>query len=152
MLTKSQYTRFMSKIEIIPNSCWLWTGGTTTEGYGQFTIGYKRHRAHRVAYARWKMLFPEELYVCHACDNRVCVNPAHLFLGTAADNIADRDAKGRQAVGEANGRAVLTEEQVLAIRAEYAAGDTSQRALGRKYGVEKTAIRRAVHRATWAHV
>ena len=81
------------------NGCWEWTG-RTTKGYGRLRFWGKTRRAHRVAYALAVAPVPDEIFVCHACDNPKCVRPDHLFLGTAIDNNADMVAKARHATGE----------------------------------------------------
>jgi len=93
---------------------------------------------------------PDGMQVLHRCDNPPCCNPAHLFLGTQADNIADMIAKRRGGAvsGEAHYRAKLTADQVSAIRARYAAGET-QVALAREFGVSQTNISRIVRGTTW---
>ena len=75
--------------------CLIWSGSKTTLGYGRLTKKGARHIAHRMAYERFKGPVPEELEVCHSCDNPSCVNPDHLFIGTTQDNAIDREAKGR---------------------------------------------------------
>lgn len=100
---KSVEERFWSYVDQRgPDECWIWTGGKAC-GYGMFSLGRKSVKAHRLAYELTHGAIPAGLCVCHTCDNRPCCNPAHLWLGTNADNIADRDAKNRQARGDANG-------------------------------------------------
>jgi len=77
------------------NPCWEWTAGKFTDGYGCFHFEGKEIGAHRVAWMLHNGPIPEDRMVCHTCDNPGCVNPSHLFLGTATDNNHDRDRKGR---------------------------------------------------------
>lgn len=119
--------RFWSYVDRAPGQgpegrCWLWQAGLFENGYGQFRFGRRKLRAHRLSFALVKG-DPGELRVCHVCDTPRCVYPSHLFLGTDADNVADRDAKGRHRVGrkvslpgEANPHARLTRSQVERIR------------------------------------
>lgn len=148
--------------------CWLWQGAKAPSGYGVF--GNRRffgtQRAHRIAWMLTNGPIPGDLYVLHRCDVRACVSPAHLFLGTAADNSDDKCAKGRQAQGDGQGLrkhpgaaargerqhlAVLTAEQVRTIRALYAQG-MKQNALSRQFGVSTTTLGNIVHRRTWQHI
>lgn len=89
---------FLSRVEHEPNSgCWLWTASLRPgSGYGQLRVGRTIAFAHRIAYELFVGLIPNGLYVCHHCDVKQCVNPDHLFLGTAKDNTQDMIRKGRQ--------------------------------------------------------
>jgi hypothetical protein len=137
--------------------CWLYQG---KDGYGKLLVEGKYVRAHRFS---WKLHFgpiPDGLLVCHRCDNKICIRPDHLFLGTHADNAADKVSKGRQARsgatnpqrGENHYNAKLTEEDVRQIRTFYALGNTSQTALGKQFGVGPTMIYKIVHGKKWRHV
>jgi hypothetical protein len=132
--------------------CRNWQGSTDTAGYGQIHAGKEMLRVHRLAYELETGPIPDGLCVCHRCDNRRCCNPEHLFLGTQADNNADRDAKGRgvQRRGERHHAAKLTEDQVRGIRAAYAQG-AEQPELAQRYGVDSTNIGCIVNGRTWRH-
>lgn len=100
-------------------ACWHWTGMTNDKGYGRLRFLGVEYLAHRVAFALGKnTALPGVVMVCHRCDNPICVNPEHLFLGTAADNNRDMMQKGRVArvTGFRNGRGKLTAEDIQAIR------------------------------------
>lgn len=105
-LTENDKTRFWAKVDKSagPDACWLWTAAKRKTGYGLFYIR-RAHGSHRIAWAMDKGPIPDGLCVCHRCDNPPCCNPAHLFLGTYADNNHDKEIKGRgnHASGNKNG-------------------------------------------------
>jgi len=147
----SRKCMFLSNVLPQENGCWTWKGYKRPNGYGEAYFGRNPNRervlAHRLAY---EVMHgdPGSLCVCHKCDTPSCVNPDHLFLGTKAENSADRNAKGRQARGERNGPAKLTETQVRAIRADA----RGCRKLAREFGVDAGTIMSIRRRKTWAHV
>jgi len=153
--------RLLSHFEIdLTTGCWNWSASKRYNGYGQITSAKKNLYPHRVSFEVHIGKIPLGLHVCHSCDNRACINPDHLFLGTPADNNADRNAKGRQAKGkdisknrrsmaaEGNGRAKLTESDVLAIRAQSIGCTT----LARKYGISQSQILRIRKGDSWQSV
>lgn len=134
--------------------CWVWGGTKKTGGYGVMSHRGKHHSAHRLAYLIYKGVDPRDQHVCHTCDNPSCVNPAHLWLGTHQDNMADRKAKGRGRTpqGVEHWKAKLTEAQVKAIRAEGARGLKSFTALAHEFGVSRTTISNIIRRKMWDHI
>ena len=119
--------RLMGKARLGANGCWLWTGNTDKDGYG--IMGIRRssqYRAHRVAYEIFVDEIPAGMFVCHACDTPSCINPEHLFVGSAKDNMKDMWRKGRKIApkGERHPMAKLTDLQVQQIRELRANGKT----------------------------
>ena len=100
--------RFMEKLSITEDSeCWLWTAGKSACGYGRFGLGGHfgiMHPAHRISWQMFRGEIPEGMEVAHKCDVRLCVNPAHLWLATHAENMADMVRKGRHGYGISAGR------------------------------------------------
>lgn len=142
------------------DDCWPWEGCRNPQWYGTLKWRRRTDRAHRIAYELVVGPIPIGLCVCHHCDNPPCCNPAHLFLGTIADNNADKVAKGRAgrtgkrsgwARGEGHGCARLTTADVIALRRRHVEGE-SQSSLAREFGVHVSTVHLVVHRKKWAHV
>lgn len=131
--------------------CWEWPAAIHPKGYGWLTCKGRNLFAHRMLYEMAYGPIPDDLIVMHRCDNRLCINPAHLRLGTHVDNVADMDAKGRRANGSRHGRTHLTEADVISIRLRHADGESGN-ALARAYGVTPTTMSMIVNRKTWKHV
>ena len=148
--------RFWAKVDRSnPDGCWLWTAALS-KGYGNAWTGTRQIQAPRFAWILTHGEIPDGAQVLHDCpggDDPRCCNPAHLWLGTNADNQRDAVRKGRHADvrGQRNGMAKLTEEQVRAIRAERAAGATLT-AIAARYGVSFPLVSMICSRKVWYHV
>ena len=135
-----------------PDACGEWEGARDPKGYGRFRFEGRNQTASRTAWVLAYGPIPEEMFVCHHCDNPPCVNLSHLFLGTVADNAADMVQKNRSARGERSARSRLTTELVRRIRAEFSAGGISHTALARRYGIARPTVSDLLRRDTWAHI
>jgi HNH endonuclease len=135
-----------------PDACHPWTGPCFPSGYGHF-LGDGEQRAHRFGYKRLVGPIPKGLHVLHRCDNPPCQNQGHWFLGTPADNSADKVAKGRQARnhGEKSSAAKLTWAQVREIRSKFTGNHGEKAALAREYGVSQVTLGRIVMGRIWRH-
>lgn len=147
--------RFTSKVEVKnEDDCWVWLAGKSSGGYGSFRFEGKIVGAHIVAYKlHYGIADLQGMSVLHTCDNPSCVNPKHLFLGTAKDNALDKVAKGRHNdhKGEKHPSVKLTEQLVKYIREQVAKG-TSQAAIAKEVGVTRANICTIVHKRSWTHV
>lgn len=136
------------------DDCWLWHGCRHSQGYGVMGVGGTIDKAHRIAYRLYVGPIPPGMCVCHTCDNPPCVNPAHLFLGTCADNQRDMIAKGRAVhpAGEQRPDAVLTADAVRQIRKLAGAPGVTQRKLAAMFGVSPTIISLVITGKRWKSV
>lgn len=169
---KSPERKLWDRVKVAGNdsgACWEWQGAQLRHGYGSVgRINGQSWQAHRLSWVLAHGPIPPGLCVCHHCDNPRCVRPAHLFLGTRKDNNDDKEQKGRanhprgeshgwqnkpetRPMGEANGMAKLTEDQVREIR-DHAASGASFKGLAREYGVSDTQISWIVKRKSWRHI
>ncbi len=145
-------TRFERKIKI-GDGCWNWTAKSRRVGYGSFSVGYKTISAHRFSYSYFYGPVPEGLYVCHKCDNRLCVRPSHLFAGTQKENVHDAISKGLFATpkGERNGQSKLTANDVAEIRkAPFIRGTGNM--MAKRYGVSISTISMIRTKKHWRHI
>lgn len=130
-----------------PDACWPFTGSRNNGGYGVATgVVDGISMAHRVSWFISNGPIPDGLYVLHRCDNRPCCNPAHLFLGTLADNNRDCVAKGRHSNGDTPGRKILTDDDVIAIRSIYRSNNVSQREIAEIFGLTLEHVWRVINR------
>lgn len=164
-LTTPPEIRFWNKVKKQPgDGCWEWQGCITKNGYGRFGVLARKLSVwtHRYALELAGIEIPPGMCACHKCDNRKCVRPDHLFVGTLADNVRDMRAKGRNRTcpnpekfsprGSKHYAARFTESQVVEIRKRYAEGGISFRKLGTLYNSPPEAIAKIVWRKTWTHV
>jgi hypothetical protein len=126
------------------DGCWDWTGRKNHRGYGEFTVLRHHNKAHRYSWSLVHGPIPDGMQVCHNCDNRACVRPDHLFLGTNSDNQVDAVKKGRRPHMRLNEQSVR-EIRVLALT-------MPKTRIARLYGVTSPTVHKAVAGETWRHV
>lgn len=153
MAKKSILSRLFSKSRKMPNGCIEFTGYKAHTGYGKLRVSGKSEFAHRVSWSERFGDIPAGMFVCHKCDNRPCINPEHLFIGTRADNMADmRDKKRRMGIvavkGESHPGAKITERDVFEIR------ESGERLkdIAKKYGLTSKYVWAVKNRITWKHI
>lgn len=154
-MTPSNLSRFHSKYSIDTDSeCWEWTGRLNEHGYGVFVVGHATPRlAHRTIFEHMHGSIPSGLVVMHVCDNRRCVNPDHLRLGTQADNVQDMMQKCRHVSvgqpGSSNPAAKLNERSVEEIRKLYSNGGITMERIAKRFGVCQATVSTIVNYKRW---
>lgn len=151
-ITAAREARFWSMIALGGlEECWNWLHSRKTAGYGKLSFRRSDFGAHRIAFFLTHGRAPVDLCVCHSCDNKLCCNPCHLFLGTFQDNNADFNRKGLHVKGEKVKTAKLTEEMVKMARKMRKEGIAS-RNIALIFGVSKTTICEAISGRQWKHI
>lgn len=130
---KERFLRHVQKT----STCWWWTGAKHKDGYGEFTL-HNLEAAHRAAYLLFKGPIPKKKFVLHRCDERLCVRPSHLFIGTHQNNMDDMVRKKRGTNGSKNSHCKLSTQQVLEIRNKAQKGGYG--IVARQYGVHRVTI------------
>lgn len=151
----TEEARFLKRVSVgITTACWVWTGSVMKVGWhGQWRNAEgKIEPTHRAAWRLFKSPIPPGAHVCHHCDNPICVNPGHLFLGTQSSNMRDMWAKGRarpgRLLGEQHGMSKITADIAGAIRASSETGVV----LAKRYGITATSVCDIRKRRTWNHI
>jgi len=146
---KSLKERFWAKVDKKGTTdCWEWTGAKLPKGYGVISEGGRNLYAHRVSWELQNGGIPPDMLVCHHCDNPSCVNPAHLFIGTMADNQQDMANKGRSSRGERRWSSKLSKQDVHGIR-QMLGQDILGKVIAKKYGMSQAAISNIKTGKTW---
>jgi hypothetical protein len=142
--------RFWEKVNIAgENECWEWQASRNSKGYGCFSVDGIIKLAHRVSFELANGDIPEGLFVLHKCDNRLCVNPVHLFLGSHIDNMRDMIRKNRQAKGSKNGRSKLTISDIQIIRDIAKQKKSSSTVIGNRFKINPSYVRHIIRGDFW---
>lgn len=159
---------FEHRVEVDANGCWLWTGNCFSVGYARINVNRRGRTGHRLSWELSTGPIPDGggyhgTCVCHRCDVRRCVNPEHLFLGTPAENMHDRDRKGRhgrgysippehRSRGVSHHQARLSELDVIALRSARANTGESYTKLAARFGISARHARDICTRQRWSHI
>lgn len=139
---------FVDKVREAGNGCWEWTASVKPQGYGEIRVGGVLWYAHRFSWQYTHGPIPDGLVIRHKCDNRLCVNPAHLVAGLPVENVMDTVFRKGLNQGQANGMAKLTAADVAWVRQAFLEG-ASQSELARKLQVNRSCIHKIVHNKHW---
>lgn len=145
------YGRFVARVREVPSGCWEWIGAKKWSGYGNLHVDGKRITCPQAAWYLEHNEWPAGRFVLHSCDNRLCVNPAHLRLGTHYENIADATARNRWAKGERHGMCKFSESTVRKIAEAILSGQPTM-GIAKKYGVSAPTVSDIRHGTRWAHI
>ena len=154
MSVADEFVRWVRFVQVgEAHECWPWTGSKPDGRYGHFSVGAKAIKAHRWIYALLNGPIPDDLIVRHKCDNPQCVNPAHLELGTTADNMRDKHDRGRAAnrQGEKHPLARLNEASVRELRRLASLGHTHG-SLASQFGIARQTVGNIVRGRNWSHI
>lgn len=143
--------KLLSRIKVNAVGCFEWQGAVHKGGYGVVTFGGRQQQAHRVSFGVFRKVIPDGLCVCHRCDNRKCINPSHLFIGTHKQNSEDMVRKGRAARGADCHSAKLTAEDVARMPDRYAAGESTKQ-IAESHGIAMLTVSRILSKKIWRHV
>ncbi|MEK6884344.1 MAG: HNH endonuclease signature motif containing protein [Nanoarchaeota archaeon] len=152
---KKAKQRLLKRIEKVKSGCWIWKRSKTDVGYGHLTFDGIYYSAHRFSYIIYKGEIPKGLFVLHKCDNRLCVNPKHLFVGNQSDNMKDCYIKNRHArisvLGQEAWNSKLKDKDVVKIKKLYKMG-LIQKKIAEMFNVDRSLISRVINNKRWKHI